>query len=88
MKEDDYGNIKEREDSVIYLMGKGGERIPVWEKGQEVKKAPPEIEDRARKAIEKEDAEMEEKLRKGEAGVLDVINNVYTIAELESQESH
>ena len=31
---------------------------------------------------------MEEKLRKGEAGVLDVINNVYTIAELESQESH
>ncbi len=88
VKEDAYGNIKEREDSVIYLMGKGGEKIPIWEKGQEVKKAPPEIEDRARKEIEEKDAEMGEKMRKGEAEVIDVINNVYTIAELESQESH
>ena len=31
---------------------------------------------------------MEEKMRKGEAEVIDVINNVYTIAELESQERH
>ena len=69
-------------------MGKGGEKIPIWEKGQEVKKAPPEIEDRARKEIEEKNAEMEEKMRKGEAGVIDVINNVYTIVELESQESH
>ena len=88
VKEDDYENIKEREDSVIYLMGKGGERIPVWEKGQEVEKAPPAIEERARKEIEKKDAEMEEKMRKGEAEVIDVINNVYTIVELESQKSH
>lgn len=87
VKEDAYGTIKEREDSAIYLVGKGGEKIPVWEKGQEVKQAPPEIEDRARKEIEKKDAEMEEKMRKGEAEVLDVINNVYTIVELESQES-
>lgn len=77
------GDIKEREDSAIYLDGKGDKRIKVWEKGQKVKKAPPEIEDKARKKIKEQDAGLEEKVRKGEATLLDVINGVYTIVELE-----
>lgn len=48
------GKVVEREDSVIYLEGKGDEKIKVWEKGQKVKKAPPEIEAKARKALEEE----------------------------------
>lgn len=57
------GTVRKREDSVIYLEGKGGKRIKVWEKGQEVEKATPEIEGEARKALEVEDERAREDLR-------------------------
>lgn len=50
------GKFVECEDSAIYLVGKGGEKVKVWEKGQVVETAPPEIEGMARKEIEAEDA--------------------------------
>lgn len=65
------GGVKERQDSAIYLEGKGDERIKVWEKGQEVKKAPPEIEGEARKEIEEMDAWSEGGIRKGEITAAD-----------------
>lgn len=65
------GDVRERQDSAIYLEGKGDERIKVWEKGQEVKKAPPEIEGEARKEIEETDAWSEGGIRKGEITAVD-----------------
>lgn len=65
------GGVRERQDSAIYLEGKGDERIKVWEKGQEVKKAPPEIEGEARKEIEETDAWSEGGIRKGEITAVD-----------------
>lgn len=53
--EDDAGKLVECEDSVIYLQGKGNETVKVWEKGQAVEKAPPEIEGMAKRKIEAED---------------------------------
>ena len=43
-----------RENSAIYLEGKGGEKLEIWKKGQEVEPAPPEIEGKAKKAIDEE----------------------------------
>ena len=65
------GDVRERQDSAIYLEGKGDKRIKVWEKGQEVKKAPPEIEGEARKEIEETDAWSEGGIRKGEITAAD-----------------
>lgn len=48
--------LVECEDSAIYLQGKGNEMVKVWEKGQTVEKAPPEIEGMAKREIEAEDA--------------------------------
>ncbi len=50
------GELVECEDSAIYLQGKGNEMVKVWEKGQAVEKAPPEIEGVAKREIEAEDA--------------------------------
>ncbi len=78
------GGVKERQDSAIYLEGKGDERIKVWEKGQEVKKAPPEIEGEARKEIEETDAWSEGGIRKGEITAADAAedaaDSVYIIS--------
>ena len=43
-----------RENSAIYLEGKGEEKLEIWKKGQEVEPAPPEIEGKAKKAIDEE----------------------------------
>ena len=50
----DYGELEVRENSAIYLEGKGGEKLEIWKKGQEVEPAPPEIEGKAKKAIDEE----------------------------------
>ena len=50
------GELVECEDSAIYLEGKGDQREKVWEKGEAVEKAPPEIEGMAKKEIEAEAA--------------------------------
>lgn len=50
------GELVECEDSAIYLRGKGDQRVKVWEKGQTVETAPPEIEGMAKKEIEAEAA--------------------------------
>lgn len=67
------GEIRERQDSAIYLEGKGGKRVKIWEKGQEVEKAPPEVEGMARKKIEQTDAWSKEDntVRKGEITTAD-----------------
>lgn len=49
-----YGELEVREDSAIYLEGKGGKKLEIWKKGQEVEPAPPEIEGKAKKAIDEE----------------------------------
>ncbi len=80
------GEIRERQDSAIYLEGKGGKRIKVWEKGQEVEKAPPEVEGIARKEIEQTDAWSKENntVRKGEITAADAAeeaaDSVYIIS--------
>lgn len=80
------GEIKERENSAIYLEGKGDKQIKVWEKGQKVEKAPPEIEAEAREEIEKTDAWLKEDntVRKGEItyadAAEDAASNVYIIS--------
>ena len=82
------GDVRERQDSAIYLEGKGDKRIKVWEKGQEVKKAPPEIEGEARKEIEETDAWSEGGIRKGEITAADAAEDaagsVYIVINKES----
>lgn len=60
------GEIREREDSAIYLEGKGDERIKVWEKGQKVEKAPPEIEGKAKREIEEREINQKGEIQRGE----------------------
>lgn len=80
------GEIRERENSAIYLEGKGDKQIKVWEKGQKVEKAPPEIEAEAKKEIEKTDAWLKEDntVREGEITAADAsedaASNVYIIS--------
>lgn len=80
------GEIRERENSAIYLEGKGDKQIKVWEKGQKVEKAPPEIEAEAKKEIEKTDAWLKEDntVREGEITAVDAsedaASNVYIIS--------
>lgn len=80
------GEIRERENSAIYLEGKGDKQIKVWEKGQKVEKAPPEIEVEAKKEIEKTDAWLKEDntVREGEITAADAsedaASNVYIIS--------
>ncbi len=80
------GEIRKREDSAIYLEGKGDKRIKVWEKGQKVEKAPLEIEAKAKREIEERDTDWEGKILKGEITVEEAAENaagdVYIIMEL------
>ena len=79
------GTVREREDSVIYLEGKGGKRVKVWEKGQKVEIAPPEIEGKAKRAIEKEYQRGREDLENEMATPEEVAGRVASIAEHEDE---
>ena len=79
------GAVREREDSAIYLEGKGDRRTKVWEKGQEVEKAPPEIEGKAKKAIDEGDVWFGERLKREEVTAEEAAEQVYTIMEDEEE---
>ncbi len=69
------GVTVECENSAVYLEGKGDERITVWEKGQDVEAAPAEIEGKAKRQMEAENAVREELKRNS--------TDAYTIMENE-----